>query len=63
MHPFMTFPANSILDKFGIRRGVVYGVFLATLGVWLRVLINWHFYFVFLGMAIAGIARPFIINA
>lgn len=41
----------------------MFGSVLAMIGAWMRVFININFIFVFFGMLLAGIARPFIINA
>ena len=43
------FPTNYALDKGGLRLGVVLGIFLTALGMWVKCLINTSFFFVLLG--------------
>ena len=43
------FPANVALDKRSLRFGVILGVMLTMLGMWLKVLINRSFIWVIVG--------------
>jgi len=63
MHPIFTFPANYVIDKYGLKWGINIGGFLIILGCWIRTLVNSDFSFVILGFMISGIGRPFIMNA
>ena len=49
------FPANVALDKRSLRFGVILGVMLTTLGMWLKVLINRSFIWVIVGQMVAAI--------
>ena len=59
----VNFPSVAALDKWGLRSGLVIGISLTTLGLWLRCLINVHFAFVIAGQTVLAIAQPFIYNA
>jgi FLVCR family feline leukemia virus subgroup C receptor-related protein len=62
MHPIFTFPAAYFIDTYGSRMGIMIGSILCIIGISLRMLINYGFYFAIIGQVIAGIGRPFIIN-
>ena len=36
----MNFPCVYVVEKYGLRVGVVGGILITTLGLWLRVFIN-----------------------
>lgn len=38
--PIATFPANYILDKFGLKIGITFGVVLLTSGMFIRTFID-----------------------
>ena len=57
------FPAAIVLDKYGLRVGLLLGTLLTTIGLWLRCLINISFWFPFIGQTLMGIGQPFIYNA
>ncbi|CDW84415.1 major facilitator superfamily protein [Stylonychia lemnae] len=59
----MNFPSVFALDKLGLRYGVLIGITLTTLGLWLRVLINESFAWVIVGQTVMAIAQPFTYNA
>ena len=43
------FPTNYVLDKGGLRLGILLGVTLTFIGMWIKCLINKGFYFVLIG--------------
>ena len=43
------FPSNVVLDKGGLRVGVLLGVFLTSVGMWIKCLINVSPYYVLVG--------------
>ena len=43
------FPSNVVLDKGGLRVGVLLGVFLTSIGMWIKCLINISPYYVLAG--------------
>ena len=51
----VNFPSNYVLDVGGLRVGVLVGVFLTALGMWIKVLINSSFNWVLVGQVIAAI--------
>ncbi len=59
----VNFPSVSIINKWGLRYGIIIGITLTTIGLWLRCLINIHFIFVIIGQTLLAIAFPFTFNA
>lgn len=62
----ISFPANYIVDKYGVKAGIVIAAFFCTLGTWIRCLINVGdngFWFALLGQFCVGVANPFVINS
>lgn len=43
------FPTNYVLDKGGLRLGVLIGFILTCLGMWIKCLVNQGFYWVLIG--------------
>ena len=43
------FPANLVLDKIGLRFGVILGTTLTAIGMWVKVLVNVNFNWVLVG--------------
>lgn len=62
-HPLFTICANGVIEKNGLAAGVRIGSLFLLLGVGLRVLVYYNWHFVTIGYIIAGIGRPFILNA
>lgn len=62
MHPFFTFPAAYVIDRKGVKSGIIVGSILSIIGLSLRMLINNGFWIVIAGQVLAGIGRPFILN-
>lgn len=40
MHAPVSFPANYIVDKYGVRAGIIIASIFCILGSWIRCLIN-----------------------
>ena len=59
----MNFPSVLALDKYGLRVGVLIGIFGTTAGLWLRCLIQQSFWFVIAGQTVVAFAQPFLYNA
>ena len=59
----VNFPSVIVLDKLGLKYGLIIGISLTTLGLWLRCLINIHFTFAMVGQTIMALAFPFTFNA
>jgi fucose permease len=55
VYPFITFPANFVLDDYGLRVGMFFAAALTIIGLLLRILINQSFYWVIAGAIIGGI--------
>jgi MFS transporter, FLVCR family, feline leukemia virus subgroup C receptor-related protein len=56
--PF-NFPSNYILDKYGIKVGIILGTVLTLVGAWIRIFVNHNFYFVTLGLIFFSISSLF----
>jgi len=54
------FPSNIVLDKGGLRVGVLLGVFLTSVGMWMKCLINVSPVYVLIGQLIAACGQPLI---
>jgi FLVCR family feline leukemia virus subgroup C receptor-related protein len=66
LHFPLSFPANYIVDKYGIKSGVYIAAFFLLLGSWFRCLINTGggtFWLSIVGAICVGTANPFIINS
>ena len=62
-HPIFSFAANFILDAYGIRVGLYFGLIFTMLGAAARLFINVDFGWVLLGQSLAAIGNPFVTNA
>ena len=51
----VNFPSTIAIDKWGLRSGILIGITLTTLGLWVRCLINQNFIFVLIGQSIQAI--------
>lgn len=60
---FVNFPSNWVLDAKGIKKGIVIGGVLTSIGAGIRCMVDESFYFVIIGQVICAIAQPFILNA
>lgn len=45
----VTLPSNYILDKYGIRVGLTFGMIATIIGAWVKIFINDSFYYYLLG--------------
>ena len=45
----ITLPSNYILDKYGIRVGLTFGMIATLIGAWVKIFINNSFYYFLLG--------------
>jgi FLVCR family feline leukemia virus subgroup C receptor-related protein len=59
----VNFPSNWVLDVKGVKKGIVVGAFLTSLGACFRCFITSHFAFVILGQILCAIGQPFVLNA
>jgi len=59
----MNFVANYVLDQVGLRAGILLGSVLTLIGLWIRVLSEHSFYYIFAGQILGAIAQPLICNA
>ena len=59
------FPSNYVIDKYGIRVGVVAGILFTLVGQYLKCLINLEggFSILIFGQMIAAVGQPFLANA
>ena len=51
----MNFPCVYVIEKFGLRMGIIGGIVSTTVGLWLRCLINQSFWFAMLGQIIMAL--------
>jgi hypothetical protein len=52
----INFLSVTALDKWGLRYGIIIGIVLTVLGLWLRCLINYSFSTVVIGQTVLAIA-------
>lgn len=62
MFLFVNFPANSLIDRRGMRVSLCLGIGLYFAGFGMYLLINVHYYMVIIGTLLMGIGQPFLIN-
>lgn len=60
---FISFPASWVIDTFGIRKGVGFGVVLTGLFAILRGVMGNHYTAVMVAMIGLAVAQPFILNS
>ena len=64
VHLPLSFPANYIVDKYGIRTAMIIASIFCITGCWVRCLINTGgFWFAILGQLLVGIVNPMITNS
>ena len=59
----LNIPSVYILDKYGLKVGVIIGMLLNVSGLLLRTLINYNLLFSILGQTLLAMAAPFVINS
>lgn len=52
MYVPMNQPAVLVLDRAGLRQGMIIGMIMTTIGLWLKSLINFSFTYVVVGQTI-----------
>lgn len=60
--PFLWFPSVYIIEKFGLRVGLIQGVILQCCGYWLQQFMTHSFKLVIAGQVFIAIGMPFIQN-
>lgn len=60
---FANFPSVYVIDKYGLKIGLIVGISLTTLGFWIRSFINKNFIFCMLGQTFMALGQPFMYNA
>lgn len=63
VYVFINFPSNWVLDVKGIKKGIVAGAVLTTLGAGLRCFVSFDFSFAIVGQVVCAIGQPFILNS
>jgi len=51
----VNFPSNYVIEFYGLKIGVLVGIFLTVAGMWIKCLINYNFWFVYVGQTVAAI--------
>ena len=57
------FPCVYIIDRWGLRTGILVGIITMVVGMWVRTLINYDFRFALAGNVIMALGQPLIYNA
>lgn len=63
VYPPVNFIANYVLDEKGLQIGVFIGGGLTIIGLWIRNLNTYSFYYIFAGQLLGAIGQPFLLNA
>ena len=58
MNPIATY----MIENHGLRKSLLLGVFIESIGFWLRTFINYSFNYNMLGQVLIAIGQPFIYN-
>jgi hypothetical protein len=61
--PPMFLPSVAVLNKKGLRIGILTGISLTTIGLSFRCLINVSYVFAIIGQTIMALAQPYLYNA
>ena len=59
----MNFPCVFVVEKFGLRLGIIGGIASTTLGLWVRCFINQSFSFALIGQIIMALGQPLLYNS
>jgi len=57
------FPSNYVIQKFGTKFPISLAMFLIVIGSWIKILINYWFYFTILGMLFVGVGQFLLLNS
>ena len=63
VYVLVNFPSNWVLDVKGIKKGIVFGAVLTSVGAAVRCLVATDFWLVIVGQILCAIGQPFILNA
>ena len=55
VYVLFNFPSNYVLDKTGLWWGTFVGLALTFVGMWIKVLVNYSFWWVYIGPTLAAI--------
>ena len=55
VYVLFNFPSNLVLDKTGLWMGTMVGIGLTAVGMWVKVLVNYNFAWVYVGQTLAAI--------
>ncbi len=58
----MNFPCVYVVEKFGLRIGVIGGIVSTAVGLWLRCFINTSFYIALIGQIVMALGQPLLYN-
>lgn len=58
----MNFPCVYVVEKFGLRIGVIGGIVSTAVGLWLRCFINTSFYIALVGQIVMALGQPLLYN-
>ena len=56
-------PTNWIIENYGVHKSICISAVITIIGLWIRVFINYSFYYVIAGNFIAAMGRAFATNA
>jgi fucose permease len=60
--PIVTFPANFLIEKYGMSSSTKVGLVLTIIGAWIRVYVNDYLPVIIIGNLFAAIGAPLIYN-
>ena len=63
MFILFNFPSNLVLDKTGLWWGAIVGATFTAVGMCIKALVNYSFWWVYIGQILAAIGQPFICSA
>lgn len=59
----MNFPCVYVVEKYGLRWGVIGGIVSTAVGLWIRCLINYSFIFALIGQTVIALGQPLLYNS
>ena len=59
----MNFPCVYVIEKFGLRWGIIGGIASTALGLWVRTLLNHDFMYALIGNIIMALGQPLLYNS